>query len=115
MSDSTKSPFQGRYFLINGDNSESGVGEGGGPDQRTTLILTLTIAAVSSLLSVLLAVQICRKFRRKAGGADSQAESASSCYECRQEQVRQYNFGGFLVDNRCSFLGLVFVTFNIKD
>jgi len=74
---------QGRYFLIQNDEGESEVQDDEDDGNVTTLIISVSISIVSTLLSVIIIVHICRKVKSKSVNAGARVETRSqSCYEC---------------------------------
>jgi len=71
---------KGRYFLIAEADQEI---EGEEEPSSTTLIITVTISTVTTILSILIMIQLCRKFRGKGPPREEQAEE--SCYQCQTE------------------------------
>ena len=71
---------QGRYFLIH-DNSGESDSDKTGDEGVTTLIISISISIVSTILSIIIIVHICRKVRGKtiSSGTNSSDEA---CYEC---------------------------------
>ena len=68
---------KGRYFLIPETGQEAEREE---ESAHTTIIITVTISTVSTILSILILIHICRKFRGKSVRCEEPAEE--SCYQC---------------------------------
>ena len=72
---------QGRYFLIH-DNSGESDSSKDGDDGVTTLIISVTISIVSTILSIIIFVHICRKVRGKTISGGTSDGNDQACYEC---------------------------------
>ena len=70
---------KGRYFLI----AQEGQEIEGDQEPSTTLIITVTISTVTTVLSILIIIQLCRKFRGKSDSCEQPTEE--SCYQCQTE------------------------------
>ena len=82
----TKSPpnSQGRYFLIHDNTKESDNNKNDDDSGVTNLIISVSISVVSSILSVIIIVHICKRVRSKnVTSTGSGSSSSQSCYECQ--------------------------------
>ena len=79
LNSSTASPnSQGRYFLIHDHVGESV--ESQSDSSMTSLVVGVTISIISTLLSVLIIVHICKRLRSKPPPLAGEADQ--SCYQC---------------------------------
>ena len=99
---------QGRYFLLpsNTDHVKE-------DDSTQTLIITITISIISTILSVLIIVHICRKVRAKRHSSSSSTptDSSQSCYQCQHSTIpREFKLDSDKVNTSASATGFPLYT-----